>query len=176
MLALSANAAAESPTAGTLNGGVGLLYGFWVGGETGGINPYGLGLGANAGYTFGVGLHLGAGFQYFFGESEELAPDSTLSLDLRQAVGVGGYDLALGPELVIRPALGLGVAWTFAESCQPIGCDSDAGNHFVASPGVKLLYVRGRFYASGEAAYNRVFSTIVDASGVLVGAAAGAAW
>jgi hypothetical protein len=177
LLALSTNAAAEAPTAGTLNGGVSLLYGFWVGGETGDINPYGLGLAANAGYTFGVGLHLGAGFQYFFGESQELAPGSTLSLDLRQALGVAGYDVALGSELVLRPALGLGVAWTGAESCQPgIGCDSDSGNHFVASPGVKLLYVRGPFYASGEAAYNRVFSSIIDASGVLVGAGAGLAW
>lgn len=90
-----------------------------------------------------------------------------------------GYDLGLGPEAVLRPKLGLGMASVKIEACMDVmgvvSCGGDSESKFAIAPGAQFLYDVGPVFLSAEARHNHVF-TEGNADGFLVGAGAGAAF
>lgn len=180
-LTFASSAFAETPfTAEKPSVGAALKYGIYTGDtEQVDLNPYGVGLGVNGGYTLDMGLFVGGQFDYFFGESSDellLGAPTEFSANVYQLMGVIGYDLGLTPELVLRPQLGVGLAFLAAEACFGDTCESESESKFAIAPGVKALYDVGPVYLSGEVSFNKVFTSDDDgdADAVVLGVGAGA--
>ncbi len=73
-------------------------------------HPTRTGLGVRGGYTVGQGVYLGAAFHYYFGSTEQVTVFGTTiesSGRIHQFGAEIGYDLGLGPQVVLRPKVGL---------------------------------------------------------------------
>ena len=112
----------------------GLLLGYGVSLEDGG-NPWGLGFGVRGGYNIDA-IFLGARFVYYLGESEDLGPlGGEVSVNVWELGLEVGYDIDAG-GVVIRPALGFGLA---SLSVSAGNLDSSSSEFFIA-PGASVLY------------------------------------
>lgn len=133
-------------------------YGIYTG--EGDLNPYGVGLGVNGGYTLDMGFHIGGRFEYFLGESQGPA-----SFGVWNFMAEPGYDLGLGPNMVLRPQLGIGMANVRAEVCLsflggPQTCASNSESRFTVAPGAMFLYgFDGPFLAAGLR-YQHIFEDV----------------
>jgi opacity protein-like surface antigen len=116
---------------------VALLVGYGVSLEDG-PNPWGLGFGARGGYNLDK-IYLGARFVFYLGSSEDV---STGVGTIEQSINVwelgieGGYDVALGSTVTLRPELGLGLAGSSVDA----GGFSVSSTDFFLAPGASLLF------------------------------------
>jgi hypothetical protein len=151
-------------------------YGLLVG--DGELNPHAFGLGLRGGYTLDPHVYVGGLFDYFFGRSQEsILGGNAVSARLWLAQAEGGYDLGLADWIVLRPKIGLGVARLSGQACYPVSaadevCESSGELRFAASGGAEALVDLGILFVAPEAR----FTFIDQASGVFVGAGAGAAF
>ena len=117
---------------------VGLLIGYGISLEDG-ANPWGLGFGARGGYNIGQ-IFLGARFVFYLGESQDITTPfgATISSDVNiWELGIeGGYDLAAGDALTIRPELGIGLASINVS----VSGASDSTTKLYFAPGASILY------------------------------------
>ena len=105
---------------------VGLLLGYGITFESG-KSPWGLGLGVRGGYNLHE-LFLGARFVHYLGEE----PIGSWELGVE-----GGYDLAVGDELTLRPGVGLGIMSVNVDMPPPSGGSS---TDVYIAPGASLFY------------------------------------
>ena len=154
-----------------------LQYGVYTG--DGDLSYYDLGLGLMGGYTLEPGVYLGGNFDYFLGGSEETYGGEA-SAKVWQLMGEVGYDLPLGPDAVLRPKLGLGMASVKVETCFELlgvsSCGGDSESKFAVAPGAQLLYNAGPVFLSVQARYNHIFVDEGNVDGILLGAGVGAAF
>lgn len=130
---------------------VGLLLGYGIGIDTGGVNPYGLGFGVRGGYNLDE-IFLGARFVYYLGES---------SLNVWELGIEGGYDIDAG-GVTIRPGLGLGIANTSAPSIVVLGTTVGGGSStdLYIAPGVGVLGdVSENIFIGAEARFQLVLAS-----------------
>jgi hypothetical protein len=161
----------EPATAGKLQASIGLRYGFEL--EEFDSNPWGLGLGAEVGYTLPVGAYLGGNLDYFFGESFE-GYAGTSEDRLWQTMVEAGFDLALSPELVIRPKLGVGLASTHHEDCSvSFGCLENSSTQWAVAPGAKLVFLTGPVSLSADVRYDMIFLDSMTAEALITGVGVG---
>lgn len=114
--------------------GVGFRYGIDMGG--GGVDPWRAGFGGDLGYTLASGIYAGALFELFLGsEGDEDAKSNVWDLMVE-----GGYDVALGESVVLRPKFGLGLGSKQVD-CYYGGCDPSARAGWAVAPGVKLIFL-----------------------------------
>jgi hypothetical protein len=177
LLAVAGTASAEEPfTANKPSVGGALKYGIYTG--DGDLNPYGVGLGVNGGYTLDMGLFVGGAFDYYLGGSEDqelLGTKVEANVNVYDLMGVVGYDIGVSPELVVRPQLGVGIAWAKGEVCLGNDCQSDSESNFAIAPGAKILYSLGTAYLSGEVSYTKIFQD-ENPDAIVLGIGAGAAF
>jgi hypothetical protein len=140
---------------------VGLLLGYGLTFEDG-PNPLGLGIGLRGGYNIDA-IYLGARFVYYIGESEEQAGFEA-SVNLWELGIEGGYDVAAGP-VIIRPALGLGIANTSVTADSPLGggeVSNSSTDPYLSLGGSVLYDIDAQFFIGGEMRLLLVFG---DADG-----------
>jgi hypothetical protein len=172
LLVLARPASANQPaTAGELQAGIGVRYGFEL--EEFDINPWGFGLGAEVGYTLPIGAYFGGNFDYFFGESFE--NEAGRSEDrLWQTMAEAGYDLALTPKLVIRPKVGAGLASVRHEGCDFGGdCIEHSSSNWALAPGAKFMFLTETVSLSADVRYDMIFLDSMTAEGLILGAGIG---
>jgi hypothetical protein len=143
-------------TANVLQLGVGFRYGVDLKDEN--VNPWGTGLGLDIGYTLPMAVYVGANFDYFFGESKDVLGIKT-SANIWQLSAEGGYDFGIGPNFVIRPKVGVGMASVRAELC-PDGtdCVSDSQTKLLVAPGATFALLTSSFSLSLDFRYDLVFA------------------
>jgi hypothetical protein len=155
-LAWAPVASADPPaTAGALQFGAGFRYGQDL--EEGDANPWGTGIGLELGYTLPNAIYLGINAEYFLGDSQE-TPFGDSSANVWQVMAEGGYDIAAGPTVVVRPKLGLGIGALRSEVC-PLDekCESDSETSFAAAPGATFLYLGPSFSLGIDVRYAMLF-------------------
>jgi hypothetical protein len=169
---LAREASANEPaTAGSLQGGIGVRYGFEL--EDWDPNPWGAGIGAKLGYTLPNALYFGGTFDYFFGETQRETV-STYEYNLWQAMLEGGYDIAAGESFVIRPKFGAGFAASRWEVCvESSDCSEDTAHDLALAPGIELILDTEHFAVSVDARYDTVFVDGRTISAVMLGAGIG---
>ncbi len=162
--------------------GIELGYGVYTGEGEDPPNPYGLGLGVRSGYTLGVGVYLGAAFHYYLGSSDEVTVLGTTiesSSNIYQFGAEVGYDLGLGPQVVLRPKVGLGYATAAGEVSSDGGSQDVTESGLAISPGVQALFNLEPVFISADVRYNLLnlepegASESFDTSGLLLGVGAG---
>jgi len=147
--------AGEPATQNSVQLGVGFRYGIEM--NDGDFNPWGVGLGVDGGYTLPNAVYVGGNFDYFFGDSSE-GGGTKLTGNVWQLMGEGGYDIGLGPNLVIRPKLGAGLGTMRAEVClDGLGCSSDSSTEFALAPGAKVMLFLPSFGLSVDLRYALIF-------------------
>jgi len=143
----------EPATSRVLQIGLGGEYGVKLAGPK--LNPWAFGLGVSLGYTLPMGVYVGVPFDYFFGTRDESG-----SIPLEEKlwhVGVeGGYDLALGSEVVLRFKGGLGVAAESYRRCELDLCVSSTDVVPAFGPGLTFLYLGPSFSFTLDARYQLV--------------------
>ena len=139
MFATTVAYAEEPVTIGHIQPAFGFRYGAKLGGGT---DPWGPGLGLELGYTLPSAVYLGGSFDYFFGEK---------STNVWEAMGHAGYDIGIGsgPQLVLRPKVGLGVA--------SLNGMND-GSHFVTAPGATFMFITSGFLLALDGRLDLVFA------------------
>ncbi|MGD8863584.1 MAG: hypothetical protein PVI30_26455 [Myxococcales bacterium] len=128
----------------------GLLLGYGISLEDGG-NLWGLGFGVRGGYNIDE-IFIGARFVYYLGED----PVNLWELGIE-----GGYDLAVGDNLTVRPGLGLGLANVTVDipTIAGFGGGSASETYFYIAPGASLLYdINEKFFIGGEGRFQLVLS------------------
>lgn len=135
-------------------------YGVYVGEASDVIpSPYGVGVGARAGYTFGPGLYAGAEGNYFFGASRSFPEygDVEGSLKILHYGLVAGYDIAVNPWFVLRPAIGVGAARVTAV-VRVEGLSGDVSQTgFVMTAGAEALFGWAPAFFGLEARYTSFY-------------------
>lgn len=126
---------------------LGLLLGYGISLED--INPWGFGFGVRGGYNLDQ-IFLGARFVYYLGQSESIPTGfgPTIEVDFNfWELGVeGGYDLAAGEGITVRPQLGIGL----------VGEDE---TEFYVAPGASVLFdVAENFFVGADARFQIVTS------------------
>lgn len=162
-------AAADPATVNSIQLGVGFRYGFEL--EPGELNPWGTGLGLDGGITLPNAVYVGGNFEYFFGESLQVS-DIEYSGNLWQLTAEGGYDIGLGPILVLRPKVGVGVAGVSSETCDASLCTDDSSTDFVLAPGGTFILMPPGFSLSLDVRYDMIFAERT-LNGVIVSAGIG---
>jgi hypothetical protein len=102
-----------------------------------GTNHLNLGVGARGGYTLPQGVYIGGSLDYFLGESSAHVFD----IDAE-----GGYDFKINDALMVRPFIGLGIAWS--RSCVADVCSSGSDT-FIGLGGL-VDYFLPQFFIGGE--------------------------
>jgi hypothetical protein len=145
----------EPATSRVLQFGLGGEYGVKLAGPK--LNPWAFGFGVSIGYTLPVGVYVGVPFDYFFG-SEEATGTTGFNAELRLwQFGVeGGYDLALGREVVLRGKVGLGYAFVHDQHCEGDVCSSGSSGKPAFGPGLAFLYLGPSFSFTFDARYQLV--------------------
>lgn len=180
---IGASAAAE-PAFTECKGQVGLElgYGVYTGEGEDPPNPYGLGLGVRSGYTLGAGVYLGAAFHYYLGSSDEVTTLGTTiesSSNIYQIGAEVGYDLALGPNTVLRPKVGLGYGTAVGETSGGGFSQDFSESGLAISPGVQALLNLQPLFISADVRHNVLSikadgaSESFDTSGLLFGVGVG---
>jgi len=149
---------ADGPaTAGVLQLGLGFRYGAEL--NDGDFNPWGTGLGLEVGYTLPIlPIYVGGNVEYFFGGTLD-SPVGKIEGNIWQATAEGGYDIAAGDHLVIRPKLGLGYANVTSETCVSIlGCGTTHDNQGLVAPGAKFILMFSRLQLAFDGRYAVVLS------------------
>lgn len=147
----------EPATSRVLQLGLGGEYGVKLGGPE--LNPWGFGLGVHVGYTLPMGVYFGVPFDYFFGTEDTFA-GAPIEARLWQLGVEGGYDLALGGEVVLRFKGGIGFASVTTRGCggdiQAPVCSSSTESKPVFGPGLAFLYLGPRFSFTLDTRYELV--------------------
>ncbi len=152
-------------TANSVQLGVGFRYGIDF--EEGDFNPWGSGIGVEAGYTLPNAVYLGGNFDYFFGDSIDVA-GTTLEGNIWQLMAEGGYDLGLGPNVVVRPKAGLGVAGLHSKRCPPTGaCSDDSETDFAIAPGATFMLLTKNFSLSLDLRYDMILADPETLNGLI---------
>jgi hypothetical protein len=158
-LAFVTPAFAAPATSGALQFGVGFRYGKEL--NEGDFNPWGTGLGIEGGYTLPIlNVYLGGNAEYFFGAKSDVKSSvlsGSVDGHIFQLSAEGGYDIGLGPLLVLRPKLGIGFASPHVEVCTP-DCDKRNDTNFLLAPGAKLLLFTSHFSLSADVRYALLFA------------------
>jgi hypothetical protein len=164
----------EPVTAETLQGGLGIRYGFELEPET--YNSWAVGIGAKAGYTFSNAVYAGAIFDYFFGD-EVVTGISRTDHRAWQGMLEGGYDIAAGSLVVVRPQLAVGMASIIAEAC-PYGgnCEDRTQTSWAMAPGAEVMLVTHHFALSLDVRYDLIFEDRRIANTLILGAGVGVAF
>lgn len=144
----------------------GLLLGYGIGFDE--INFWGLGFGLRGGYNLEAAgvpeVYVGARFMYYLGED----PVSHWELGIE-----GGYEIPVGP-VVIRPALGLGVANLTVEiPANPFIANSDTTTAseaylYISLGGTVLYDINEQFFVGGEMNLNFVLADPEGAEGLTI--------
>jgi len=148
-------------------------YGFSLQGGT--INPYALGLGARGGYTLDFALYLGGSLDWYSGTSNSVL-GNTISGDHWQVLADVGYDLALTPDMVLRPLGNIGVARKSMGYCfEETGvCGEKASNAVVLGLGAEYLYSFGMFNIGADLRFNGLAANTTKSTFINLGVVAGA--
>src|SRR6185436_2678925 len=113
-------------------------------------------IGLHGGYTLGMGVYVGGRFDYFFGDSI-----GNGNIGIWNLMAEGGYDIGIGPSMVIRPQLGLGLANVHAKVCFSLGgpetCASASDSYFTAAPGAFFFYDFGGPFIDAGLRFQHVF-------------------
>jgi opacity protein-like surface antigen len=164
-----APARAPAPTGGTgWNEGtgpakkisIGLLLGYGVAFED--FNPYGFGLGIRGGYNLRQ-IYLGARFVYNVGNSEDVDTGNLTVAEVSYSLwdlGLeAGYDLALAPNITVRPEVGLGLAGLSIESEYLLAdADDSTTNFYFALGGTGLYDIRPNIFVGLDVRFQFVFA------------------
>lgn len=150
--AIAAEGGSSSGRAKPISAGLFLGYGISL---EDGPNPWGLGFGVRGGYNIDA-IYLGVRFVYYLGED----PINIWELGIE-----GGYDVAVGENFVVRPALGLGLANLSASIPEftvmgvTAGGGSVSSTEFYLAPGVSgILDVTDSVFVGAEARFKVVLA------------------
>ncbi len=105
------------------------------------------GVGARGGKTLPNRIYIGGAFVYHLGDSAQVAAVDATGHVFAEGVGYsmfytgpeGGYDIDLR-YVVLRPYLGLGLAFIDASYNGPYSVGATSGAHFVFWPGAACMY------------------------------------
>jgi hypothetical protein len=123
-----ANPFVQAVTWGRPQGSAGLRFG---------SDNLNLGLGGRGGFTLVQGVYIGGVVDYFFGEA---------NAHLFDIGAEGGFDFAIGPDMMVRPFAGLGIA--AVRACVGDYCQSDSDT-FIELGGLFNYYLP-QLFIGGE--------------------------
>lgn len=143
----------EPATSRVLQLGLGGEYGVKLAGPA--LNPWAFGLGVHIGYTLPMGVYVGVPFDYFFG-TEDTSGAGAAEEKLWHIGVEGGYDLALGSQVVLRLKGGVGFAAESFSRCAGDVCKSGTDSTVAFGPGLAFLYLGPSFSLTLDARYQLV--------------------
>lgn len=113
---------------------------------------YGFGVGLKGGYTLPSRLYIGGVANYHIGTQTE-ALGNTISNRTWYLGPEVGYDVGVGSKVILRPVLGLGLAFRNQSANGP--ALANAGNQtdtrLYVAPGASVIYPIGNFFLGGDA-------------------------